>query len=285
MSMLRAGVVGLGQMGGGAAICIARAGKRRLTVFDIDPCAALQWEGGDLVPPVAANCAEVARNADVVVVLVVDSAQVWSVLGGADGLLAGAAPGLVIVIASTIALEELEKMRSAAHAVGVTIVDCGVTCPPGAHHSKRIIGMVGAEPDVFERIREVLEDFTQAALLMGGPGAGMQTKIIRNMMYYASWAAAAQAQKLASRAGVDVAKMAQINQLSEADASGTTMWLRSFTAKDSIPGGGNALRSHVHRVMMKDLDAAAALADGYGISIPVIDMVRSIADDITSPWK
>jgi 3-hydroxyisobutyrate dehydrogenase-like beta-hydroxyacid dehydrogenase len=283
--MLRAGVVGLGQMGGGAAICIARAGKRALSVFDIDPKAALRWEDGHLVPPVALNCAEVARNSDVVIVLVVDAAQVWSVLRGTDGLLAGAAPGMVIVIGSTIALEDLEQMRKAAAAVGVTVVDCGVTSPPGGHATKRIVGMVGAEPDVFERISEVLEEFTQEALLMGGPGAGMQTKIIRNMMYYASWAAAAQAHKLAERAGVDIGRMATINHLSEADASGPTMWLRSAASKDSVPGGKDAKRDHIRGVMIKDLDAAEALADKYDLKLPVIDLVRLSADDITNPWK
>src|SRR3546814_14613020 len=100
-------------MGGGAAICLARAG-RPLTVYDIDPKAALKWEDGHLVPPVAVNCAEVARNSDVVIVLVVDAKQVWSALNGPDGLLAGAHPGLVVVIGSTIALDELTQMREVA---------------------------------------------------------------------------------------------------------------------------------------------------------------------------
>src|SRR3546814_15736072 len=106
MEMLRAGVVGLGQMGGGAAICLARAG-RPLTVSDIDPKAALKWEAGHLVPPVAVNCAEVARNSDVVIVSVVDAKPVWSALNGPDGLLAAAHPGLIGVFVSTIAIGEL----------------------------------------------------------------------------------------------------------------------------------------------------------------------------------
>src|SRR3546814_3452585 len=79
---------------------------------------------------------------------------------------------------------------------------------------------LGAEPEVFDRIKEVFDDFTQAALLMGGPGAGMAAKIVRNMMYYATWFAASEAKRLAESAGVDIGKMATINQLSEADASG-----------------------------------------------------------------
>ncbi|MDB5687555.1 MAG: hypothetical protein JWR77_2144 [Rhizorhabdus sp.] len=282
--MLRAGVIGLGQMGGGAAVCLARAG-RPLSVYDIDPKAALRWQDGHLVPPVAASCAEVARNSDVVVILVVDARQVWSVLNGPDGLLAGAAPGLVAVVGSTIALEELDKMRETAAASGVTIVDCGVTSPPGGHTRKRIVGIVGAEPEVFDRIKAVLDDFTQAALLMGGPGAGMRTKIIRNMMYYATWAAAAEAKTLAERAGVDIGKMAEINRLSEIDGSGPTMWLKSWASRDSIPGGKDAVHAHVQGVMLKDLDAAAALAAEYGVELPLIALMRDSADEVTSPWR
>ena len=282
--MLRSGVVGLGQMGGGAAICLARAG-RPLAVYDVNPNAALKWEDGQLVPPVLANCREVARNADVVIVLVVDAAQVWLVLDGPDGLLAGAHPGLAIVIASTISLDDLAKFQAAGAENGVDIVDCGVTSPPGGHTRKRIVGMVGAKPDVFDRIKDVLNDFTQAAILMGGPGAGMATKIVRNMMYYATWLAASQARGLAERAGVDIAKMAAINQLSEADGSGATMWLKSAASRGSIPGGSTTNFNHVKDVMLKDIGAAAILAKHLGVDVSLIPLMEDNADAIAAPWK
>lgn len=282
--MLKAGVVGLGQMGGGAAVCLARAG-RPLSVYDIDPGAALKWEGGDLLPPVAASCAEVARNSDVVIVLVVDAQQVWSVLSGPEGLLAGAHPGLVVVVGSTIALDELTAMRDTAAKVGVTVVDCGVTSPPGGHTRKRIVGMVGADADVFDRIKPVLDDFTQEALRLGGPGAGMTTKIVRNMMYYATWRAACEARMLAEKAGVDIGKMAVINHLSEADASGTTLWLKCWAARDAVPGSAQAQHDHVQGVMLKDIQAADELAARLGVTLPLIDLMRDTADEITSPWR
>jgi 3-hydroxyisobutyrate dehydrogenase-like beta-hydroxyacid dehydrogenase len=282
--MLKAGVVGLGQMGGGAAVCLARAG-RPLTVYDVNPQAALKWEDGNLVPPVAANCAAVARASDVVIVLVVDAEQVRSVLSGSDGLFAGAHPDLVIVIASTISLDALTKMREAGKAAGVTIVDCGVSSPPGGHTRKRIIGMVGAEPEVFDRIREVLDDFTQAALLMGPPGAGMATKVVRNMMYYSTWLAASQARLLAESAGVDIGKMGIINGLSEADASGPTMWLQSAASRNAIPGASQTTYEHVLNVMLKDLGAAAELAKVHGLELPLIGLMCEKAEEIADPWR
>jgi 3-hydroxyisobutyrate dehydrogenase-like beta-hydroxyacid dehydrogenase len=90
---------------------------------------------------------------------------------------------------------------------------------------------------------------------------------------------------LAERAGVDIANMATINQLSEVDASGPTMCLKSWTSRDSIPGGATANHEHVQAVMLKDIDAAAALAEKHGLHMRLIDLIRENADDITAPWK
>src|SRR3546814_8386693 len=82
----------------------------------------------------------------------------------------------------------------------------------------------------------------------------MAAKIVRNMMYYATWFAASEAKRLAESAGVDIGKMATINQLSEADASGPTMWLKSWAARDSIPGGAQAKqRSEEHTSELQSL--------------------------------
>jgi 3-hydroxyisobutyrate dehydrogenase len=281
--MLRAGVIGLGQMGGGAAVCLART-QRQLTVYDVIPDAIMRSPDGNLVPPVAANCAEVARNSDVIIVLVVTAAQVWAALQGPEGILAAAHPGLVVVVASTIALNELAEMRELAAKSGVTVVDCGVTCPPGEHTRKRIVGMVGAAPETFEKIREVLEDFTQRVEHMGGPGAGMATKIARNMMYYATWRAAFECSELAVKAGVDIGKMAIINQLSEADGSGTTLWLSMFARKAAHPTPQAAV-DHIRNGMVKDVSAAKEMAEGFGVELPLIELLLSQPGDIAKAWQ
>lgn len=176
-------------------------------------------------------------------------------------------------------------MRARAAQAGVIIVDCGVTCPPGGHAHKRIVGMVGADPAIYDRIRPVLADFTQAAPRMGGPGAGMATKIVRNMMFYTTWLAAAEASRLAAQADIDIEQMAVINALSEADASGPTMWLQSAASRDAVPGGATARFEHVRDVMLKDLNAAARLAGEYDVELPLIELMREKADAIVSPWR
>lgn len=283
-SPLRAGVIGLGIMGGGIAVCLART-NHPLSVFDINPNAAKQWPDGHLVPPVAKNCAEVAQNSDVVMIVVINAEQVWSVLNGPDGLLAGAHPGLVVVMCSTIAMHELHAIRAAVSKAGATLVDCGVTCPPGETTKKRIVGMVGAEPGVFQRIQPVLEAFTQKVFLMGGPDAGMTTKIVRNMMYYAGWRAAYEAKLLADgMGGVNLAYMADINKLSEADGSAASFWLSTIAADDDNPLRTMAPQSHLTQGLVKDLKAAKELADIAAVHIPMLDIMLQEPEQTTSAW-
>jgi 3-hydroxyisobutyrate dehydrogenase len=269
-------------MGGGAAICLAKSG-RPLTVYDIDPSAALKWPGGEIVPAVAASCAVVASKSDVVIILVVSVEQVWSVLNGPQGLLAGARPGLVVVVASTIDLDDLAELRVAAFEAGIELIDCGVTACPGGHDRNGIIGMVGADLATFDRIREVFDDFMQEVFLMGGPGAGMSTKIVRNLLYYATWRAACEAAALADAAGIDVAKLAAIHTLSERGGSAAAIWLRAHAARhDPVPLTFS--RDHLAQVMLKDIAAADALSHDLALSLPLVDLVGRTADEIVAPW-
>lgn len=281
---LRAGVIGLGIMGGGIAVCLARS-SHSLSVFDVNPDAAKQWNDGHLVPPVEKTCADVAKKSDVVMIVVVNAEQVWSVLNGPDGLLAAAHEDLVIVVCSTIAMHELQAMQKAVSEAGATLVDCGVTCPPGETTKKRIVGMVGAEQAIYDRIYPVLEAFTQKVFLMGGPGAGMTTKIVRNMMYYAGWRAAYEAQQLAdAMGGVNLANMAEINRLSEADGSASTFWLNCFASSDHHATASMATKAHITQGLIKDLGAAKELAELSNTTIPILDIMLSEPEETTSAW-
>src|SRR4029450_12935268 len=76
------------------------AGGLETTVFDVmeAPLEELAREGAKA----ARSPRELAVRADVIGVCVRDDADVRAVLGGEDGLLAGAAPGSVIALHSTI---------------------------------------------------------------------------------------------------------------------------------------------------------------------------------------
>ena len=128
--------------------------------------------------------------------------------------------------------------------------------------------MIGGDDEVVERIRPVLESFSSLVVRMGPLGAGLQAKLARNLVQYASWLAAYEAQVLAEAAGIELAKLAQVIKASDARIGGasTLMFRRTvapFTAEDDA-GLVEAMRTAAG-LAHKDLRAAMEMADALGV--------------------
>ncbi|MDB6060582.1 MAG: oxidoreductase [Verrucomicrobiaceae bacterium] len=263
--MLKAGVIGLGQIGGGVAICLARA-DRLAAVYDVRPDASAKLDG---VPAVVASPAEVAKVADVIMIAVVDADQARSALNGPTGILAGARPGFVVVLLSTVSLSALRDLDGIVKSAGGTLVDCGVTGGTAAA-TKGLVSLVGADDATFARVADVLNDFSKQVCHMGGPGAGMAAKIARNVIVYTVWRAGYEGAKLAEAAGIDVVKLAAAIDSSAENVGGPTVWMnRPATVADA---GEKALRETVLNLLTKDLKAALALGEELGVNLPVAEL-------------
>src|SRR6187402_457890 len=97
--MAHIGFIGLGNMGRGMAANLARKGES-LIVYDVveAPVRALV----DLGARAASSAAELAAASDIIFTMLPTTASVAEVVGGADGVLAHAPKGSVVVDMSTI---------------------------------------------------------------------------------------------------------------------------------------------------------------------------------------
>lgn len=266
-----AGVIGLGMIGGGVAVSLARSGRLPV-VYDIRPDAADDFEQ---IPAVVASPADVARDADVVLIAVVDIDQVRSVLYGDHGVLAGAQPGQIVVLLSTVAVPQVHELARECAAAGVTLLDCGVT-PGDQAADNGVVAMVGGDDHTVRRAMPVLADFAKRVVHCGPLGAGMATKIARNVITYGSWRAVHEAAELTRASGVDPATLVEV--VDEADPHGATLlsWLRHQISD------GESAREHAPQVlhlMDKDLAAAQELAEDSDLEVPLVDAARAHARD------
>jgi 3-hydroxyisobutyrate dehydrogenase len=264
---LRAGVIGLGAIGGGVAVSLAR-NKRPLAVYDVRPDAAATLDG---VPAVERSPAAVSATADVVMIAVVNAEQVRATLEGPDGLLAGVHPGLVLVLLSTVSLNDLRGLAAIANAAGVPLLDCGVTGGPASAPKGELIAMIGGEDRVVERVRPVLEDWSEFVQHMGLAGSGMAAKIARNIIHYQIWRAGHEGAALASRSGVDLAKfVAVVQRAATKPGASPTVWMteESVSPPGAWPEDQLRLRQHILGLMKKDLEAALSLARAAGLELP-----------------
>jgi 3-hydroxyisobutyrate dehydrogenase-like beta-hydroxyacid dehydrogenase len=276
---LRAGVVGLGAIGGGVAVCLARKG-RPLAVYDVRGDATASLEG---VPAALVSPAAVARHSDVVMIAVVNARQVRDVLEGPRGLLAGAHPGLAIVLLSTVSLQELGELLARARSDGVAMLDCGVTGGPESAPRGQLIAMLGGEEALVRRVRPVIEDWAELVLHMGPTGAGMAAKIARNVVHFQVWQAGHEGALLASRAGVDLAKFAAlVERAASKPGASATVWMteESLNPPEPWPEDELRLRRHVLALLRKDLEAALSLAASLGLRLPATEVAYCSGADV-----
>lgn len=267
--MTRGGVIGLGEIGSGVALCLARAGLLA-AVYDIRADAA---EGLAGVPSPAASPAEVARAGDVVIVAVVDAAQTIAVLSGPDGVLAAARPGLSVVLVATVGPGDLARIRALTDAAGVALIDCGVVGGPRVRE-KGLICLVGATEDDLARVRPVLDGFARSVAHMGGPGAGMAGKVVYNAIFISLQRAGYEGVELARATGVDLGQLSAVFRDS-AESSGGPFRIAG------MPGDGmNDLvearrRQAMCAIASKDLDAALEVGRATGTPLPLVEFVRA----------
>ncbi len=189
-------------MGSRMAANVRRAGFP-LTVWTHTAGKAERWaKAHDAVA--AATPREVAASSEIVVSMVVDGAQVASVLLGEDGVASGAAPGLLCVDMSTIAPADTRRIGAALAERGVGMLDAPVTgsSPRAAEGTLTI--MVGGPPADFARARPLLEAMGELIVHVEELGQGEMLKLINNALGAANAAALAEALLLAKATGVDL---------------------------------------------------------------------------------
>ena len=198
--MEKVGFIGLGRMGRPMASNLCRKGFR-LKVNDINPEAVAELE---LMQASAGTIAEIAETSDIIVTMLPNSSVVDLVVSQADGILAHAKPGSLILDMSTIDPDTTDRLARAAAVKGVAFVDA----PVGrlASHADRgeSLFMVGGTVADFERVKPLLEAMGSTIYHCGEVGSGTRTKLVNNFLAVASCQMNAEALALSQRFGLNL---------------------------------------------------------------------------------
>jgi 3-hydroxyisobutyrate dehydrogenase len=262
--MARVAFIGLGNMGGGMAANLAKAGHD-VTAFDLS--AAALDKAKERGCRAAASVAEAVAEAEAVVTMLPAGRHVREVY---EGSVIGTAPNSAILMdCSTIdvatAREEIEK----AQAAGYRMVDAPVSGGIAAAEGGTLTFMVGGTETAFSQAAPFLEAMGKAVIHAGGPGAGQAAKICNNMLLGASMIATCETFVLAQKLGLDPQTFFDI----ASKASGQC-W--SMTSYCPVPGVGPetpADRDYdggfAAALMLKDLRLAMEAAQGADAYTPM----------------
>ena len=196
----KVGCVGLGIMGKPMARNLLNAGFE-VTAYDIVPGPIEELVADGAKP--GTSPADVARNSNIVIVMVQDSPQSEAAILGTDGILEGASPGDLVIDMSSIAPLVSQRVGKECAAKGVAFLDGPVSGgEPGAIAGTLAI-MVGGKAEDFERAKGVFDVLGGSAVLCGEAGAGNFTKLANQIIVGANIHALAEALVLTQKAGLD----------------------------------------------------------------------------------
>lgn len=219
----RTGYIGIGTMGRPIATNVLQAGFD-LMVYDVrqEPLDEMSRLGARI----AESPMEVAQHAELIEISVVDDDQVRSVVEGPEGILAGAKPGLVIAVHSTIHPDTARYVGEQAAPRGVQVLDAAVSGGSAGAQARTLCYMVGGDKETFERCRPVFETSGSNIFYMGPLGMGAATKVAQQLMTCIHMLAASEGFAVASRAGVDLDAFEQLLRVSSGQSRMAEDWHR-----------------------------------------------------------
>jgi 3-hydroxyisobutyrate dehydrogenase-like beta-hydroxyacid dehydrogenase len=152
----------------------------------------------------------IAEASDVVFICVTGSPEVEQVVYAAEGLLAGARPGLVIADCSTAEPGSTVKIASDVAAKGAVFVDTPMTRTPREAEAGKLALMTGGDEKALAEIRPILSCFADTIIHAGGVGAAHTLKLVNNFLALGTAAVVAEGMNAAAKAGVDLQALRDI---------------------------------------------------------------------------
>ena len=267
----RIGFIGLGVMGEPICRNLVRKAGLPVTVFDMqaESLARLAADGAQ----VAASVADLVASVDIVFLCLPSGEIVHQIAHQPGGLLASMRPGQVLVDLSTSSVDTTRALAEAFAQQGVAFADAPLARTRAAAEAGTLSVMVGAQPELFERLRPLIATFATEITLCGGVGCGQVVKILNNLVLFETVLALAEAKLIGERAGVDPTLL--FDTLSKGSAD--SFALRSHGMKSMLPGDFPE-RAFSVRYARKDLGYAMKLAQAAGVEASTAQTVNDFYD-------
>lgn len=197
---MNVGFIGLGAMGPPMALNLARGGHA-LHVWARRPEQTKSLT--DVGAIAGATPAQLAVRCDVVFTMVTKGEDVERVVLGPDGIIQGAQPGTVVIDCSTIAPSTTRRVADALREKQIEMLDAPVSGGEKGAIDGTLSIMVGGKPDVFERMRPLLDCVGKTVVYIGDNGAGEVAKAANQLALIVTIQGIAEAMVFAQANGVD----------------------------------------------------------------------------------
>jgi 3-hydroxyisobutyrate dehydrogenase len=245
------------------------------TVADVvvfDPAKArAEQVARDLEGRSVGDPATASREADAVIVVVVDATQTTDALLGASGAVPSMPEGAVVIVMSTIGPAAMRDIAERVVAMNRRVVDAPMTGGSALAERAELLVFASGEPIAFDLALPYLESCSREVRYVGAePGLGQSAKLVNQLLCATHMIAAAEALALARSLGLDQHKALELVR----DGAGASFLLEAFGAR-MIDGPYQPPASAVP-ILLKDAELVVAAAAESGLNVPLVDAARQV---------
>jgi 3-hydroxyisobutyrate dehydrogenase len=262
--MARVAFIGLGNMGGGMAANLAKAGHD-VRAFDLIAAALERAKSHGCLP--MGSAVESVRDVEAVITMLPAGKHVRDVYE--SSVIGQAPPSAVLIDCSTIDVATAREEADKARAAGYLMVDAPVSGGIAAADAGTLTFMVGGTEEAFARAEPFLAQMGKAVIHAGPAGSGQAAKICNNMLLAASMIATCETFVLAQKLGLDPQTFFDI----ASKASGQCWSMTSYCPMPGVGPETPADRDYdggfAAALMLKDLRLAMEAAQGVDAYTPM----------------
>jgi 3-hydroxyisobutyrate dehydrogenase len=263
--------IGLGNMGGGMAANLVKAGHK-VAAFDLSENALARAKENGCATFTAVP--DAVANADAVVTMLPNGGIVKAVY--TNDVIGKAPAGALFLDCSTIDLATTREVAGLAEAAGYEMVDAPVSGGIAAANGGTLTFMVGGSDAAFAKAQGVLDPMAKAVIHAGAIGSGQVAKMCNNMLLAIHMIGTCEALALAEKAGLDPQKFYEISSKS----TGYNWSLNDYTPAPGIgaksPADNDYQGGFASALMLKDLRLAMEGASTAGATVPMGDHATKI---------
>jgi len=264
------GLIGLGNMGGGMAANLLKAGFP-LVVHDLRPDLVRDFVARGA--RAAAAPADVARAADVTLTSLPGPKEVEAVGVGPGGVLEGIRAGSVWIDTSTSRPTLIRQLEPRFRAKGAHALDAPVSGGKTGAATRNLAVMVGGDRKVYDRAKPVLDAIGDKVFYAGAIGAGSVCKLVHNMVGHSVRQAIAEALTLGVKAGVETEA---VWECIRRGALGRMHYLHEGMPKTVFRGEYDPPMFALS-LARKDIGLATELAREFDVPMPMTNLAEQIA--------
>jgi 3-hydroxyisobutyrate dehydrogenase-like beta-hydroxyacid dehydrogenase len=176
-------------------------------VFGYDPVDAARRGAAALGVTMLESPREVARESEVVIVVVGFDHEVESVIYGANGVIEAARPGLIVAIGSTVAPKYTQRLAERLKERKILLLDIPLARGEAAAVAGKLLIYGAGDEAAFEACRPAFSAFASDIFHLGPAGAGQVGKMVNNLLLWACTSASDEGLRLGEALGVGQDKL------------------------------------------------------------------------------